>query len=754
MIITTADQLVILEKKLKDSLYIAYDLETSGLNPRKNSIIGIALGTATWQAYIVLQSWSGTELIDVLPKASVAPLLKQLQSKRLIMHNASFDIRFTRAQLNVDLAPALHSDTMLMQHTINENLFSYGLKELGSMYFGSNVTNEKQAMVESIKANGGTGKEFYKADTSLMATYAMQDVALTMRLYNLLGPRLKAESLENFFYKDEVMPLLKEVTIDMEYRGIPVNVPALQQAQTEIVADLKVLEDEIQAEIAPLLTAFNSWYLESKFPYVASNKFFNKLATKIAPPNWPRTATGGYSFSKAELAKAIKKGLVEPDTDLQKYAVDLTLRVPQTLQRELQLEFFKEETGTYPFNLLSKDHLKRLFFGTSTTPSPLKEVPLSKTDKGAPQVNDEFLDLMATKYPWASKLQIYNKLIKLKSTYIERFLEGQEKGIFYPGFSQHKTVSGRYSGDTQQLPRPIEEKDKETVDPRIYKYNNMIRTFFISAPNWSFADFDYDSQEVKVFAHVSGEQAIKNIFKNNEDFYSAVCIAATGLKGYSADKKAENYLGKANKKKRQEAKAYALGLAFNMSAYKLKFELNCSEEEAKKVYNNYFAAYPNLKKWLDNSLKFAMENGYIKTESGRVRRFPGLVQDLSKYGLCLLDGLELWKKYHSTPDIYNFAKARSKVVKNYLNNAANVQIQGLAASITNRSAIATSRALKKEGLEAYICNVIHDQITVHSPDSELEKVMKILENCMENTYKISVPLTAPPSHGKNWAESK
>jgi DNA polymerase I-like protein with 3'-5' exonuclease and polymerase domains len=752
VLIQSKEQIQQLIKQLQTELVVAYDIETNSLNPRSGTIIGIAVAGATWEAYIVLKQWVNNELVSIIPYSDLQYLFAELRKKRLIMHNGSFDCRFTQAQTGIDLTKALYADTMLLQHTLNENLFSYGLKDLAERYFGAAAKDEKNALADSIKANGGSKTEYYKADTTVMAKYAMQDVRLTYKLWKLLDPQLDKEGLRPFFYRDEIMPLYKTVTIAMEARGIPVDVPKLQQASAEINADILRIEAEIQAELEPLLAPFNKWYIETKFPYQASAKFFNKLAERIAPEGWPRTDTGSYSFNKLEVTKAIKKKLIPADTALERYAVTKLDRVPELLQQELQMQLFKEETGEHAFSLTSKDHLKRLFFGYGNTKSLLNEKALSHTDKGNPQVDDEFLEIMATKYEWANKLRTFNRLNKIKSTYIDRVLEAQEDGIFYPQFHQHRTVSGRYSGDTQQLPRPLTAD--EEPNELIRNYNNQIRAFYVSASGWSFADFDYDSQEVKVFAHVSGEQAIKNIFAEGNDFYSSICIMAEGLEGYSANKKADNYLGKVNKAARQRAKAYALGLAFNMSPYKLKFELNCSEEAAQQIYENYFRAFPDLKKWLDSSIQSALQQGYVKTQSGRVRRFPNLVAWYAKYGKALYDGLECWKQYHDSAEIYAYVKSLSKVAKNYLNNSANIQIQGLAASITNRAAIKTAEELKAAGLQGYICNVIHDQITVHCPDTELERCMAILGHCMETAYPISVALPAPPSHGKNFLESK
>lgn len=723
-------------KLLESQLEIAYDTETTGLNVRQASVIGLSCAGEGFSFYVILQEYINGQLVEVLPKSSVTPLLQLLSKRRLITHNGSYDSRITYHYFGIELWSAIYADSMLMAHCLDENKFNYGLKELGAEIFGADSVAERDAMKLSISENGGSKKEYYKADSNLLALYGRKDAELTYRLYKYFKPRLQQQNLWSFFQVDEVMPLYREVTIPLELGGVPVDMPLLLTAQSEIAADLEVIEAEIQTEVAPLLTEFNRWFLNKDYEVKISGPFLQKYA-ELQNAKLPRTKTGAYSFTASNIAKLEECRL--------KQILLKQARLTDSEILETQLAMHADTGAKYMLNILSKHHLKKIFF------EKLGETPLSRTDKGNPQVDDDFLQAMGLKYPWAAKLQLYNRLTKIKGTYIDRFIEGSENGIFYPSFSQHRTVSGRYSGDLQQLSRPLEDGQDH---PLAVKYTNLIRRFFISGDGYTFADFDYDSQEVKVFAHISGEQSIKDIFANGDDFYSAVCIAAEGLQGFSANKKAYNYLGKVNKPARQRAKAYALGLAFNMSPYKLKFELNCSEEEAKRIYDSYFAAYPKLKEWLESSKAFALQNGYIKTEAGRVRRFPSLKRYYAEHGDVLFNGLELWKRYNETPARYERMKEIAGICKNELNNAANVQVQGLASSITNRAAIKTARALKAAGLKARLCNVIHDQLTVLAPDAELEQACQILQNSMETAYKISVPLTAPPSWGKNFAESK
>lgn len=763
-IIETNEAALNLLGKLKPGSKIAFDLETNSLNVRSGIITDIALYDGTNAYNIVHRKWNGTELEEVVSAQVCKLVLGKLAKCKLLTHNGSFDTRFVYHYFNVNLIESIWEDSMLKAHLCDENRFSYGLKELAKEIYGEEAANEKVEMLESIKANGGNAKQYFMADYNIRAKYAMQDVKLTYNLCEHFEKQLVADGLTEFFQK-ETMDLYRHVTIYAELRGIPVDVPYMQKTQTELAEIISKLEDNIYAQIDPLLGPFNKWYIEKNYPFELNQRFKQKLGELMAPELWPKTESGKFSFSAADIKKAkelskteIKKGLTRPllqDSDFENY-VSGKARIPATIINQVQKLLLEEDGIKHFFNLSSKDNLKRLFFGSSTTKSLLNEKPLSTTDKGSPQVDDEFLSAMATKYDWVKLLQRLNSLNKIKSTYVDRFLEEQENGIFYPSFFLHRTTSGRLSSDFQQLPRAISKKEalENDIHETIVDYTNRIRVFFISGENRFFADFDYDSQEVKVFAHVSGDQKIKDIFARGDDFYSSVCIEAEGLTTYSANKKADNYLGDKNKAARQRAKAYALGLAFNMSPYKLKFELNCSEEEAKAIYNSYFKSYPDLKIWLDSSIQKACKEGFMKTEAGRIRRYPELKKYYHMYGPVLFNGLELWKEFHKNPERYAEAKRVSGICKNLVNNAANFQIQGLAASITNRAAIKAALEFKKRGLDAYICALIHDQITVLCEKSSLQETMEVLQWAMETAYEISVKLTAPPSYGKNLAESK
>jgi DNA polymerase-1 len=677
---------------------IAIDTETTGLNTRNDRIIGIGISDQTSGVYITLAKFNNTvgllESTDISVE-SIQRILTQLQAKKLIMFNASFDARMIKSNFGIDLVPVLYCDVLLLKHTCNED-FPLDLKGIGASLFGSDVKAEKEAMKESIKASGGTASEFYKADPVLLGKYCIQDCLLTYRIFNYYSVLLKKEGLESFFYEKEVMPLCREVTIPMESTGVKLDTELMKSDLAAIKEDISEIENRIYSAIDPLLTEFEIWFLNKEFP----------LTTAKGNP----TKVGREAASLGAL--------------------------------EAQREAYAKTGAGHIFNLQSKIHLKKLFFEKLTC------MPLSTTPTGLPQVDEEFLESVAPQYPWVQELITLNKLIKIKSTYIERMLEESEDSIFYPAFKQHGTVSGRYSGDIQQLPRPIEDSGI------VSKYNNNIRKYIIARQDSVLISCDYNQLEPTIFAHVSGDPALQKIFNDGLDFYSEVAIRTEKLVNVSSDKKAPNYLGKVNKAARQKAKAYALGIAYGMTGYKLHFEIGTDIPTAEQLVKDYLSGFPELDSWIKTSHSKVQSLGKISSQAGRVRHMPQARRIWAEHGARILE--PRYRYAFKDFDDAKFEKLQSDyaVLKNCLNNAVNFQIQSLAASIVSCSSIVLARKFKQLNLKAKIIMSIHDEIVVECDKNETEIVSALMKQVMENIVKLSVPLTTEPKAGQNFFETK
>lgn len=677
---------------INENEYLAFDTETTGLNVRKDSVIGFGVANSVSGFYVPIYKYDVSQgrLISIQDDDKISAILLSLIGKKLIMFNASFDARVTKNNLKVDLLPSLHADAMLLKHTCDEE-YPFGLKEIATKLWGADAKQEKIRMQESIKSNGGRATEYYKADLSLLGSYCVQDAMLTMRIFEHYSVELRRQNLEQFFYMDEVMPLYKEVVIPMETVGIQVNVPLMQQTLEEAKLQLEYLEEKIQSAIAPSLQKFEQWFLNKEYP----------LKTE-----------------KGNLPLWAKQGLT---------------------QRQA---FERDFPNQYMFNLQSKHHLKKLFFDT------MGLEPLSRTPTGLPQVDEDFLEHIKTQVAWVPNLITFNKLNKLKSTYMEGILNETENSRFYPYFKLHGTVSGRLSSDIQQLPRPIEGEG-----PVVY-FTNRIREFIVAKQGHRLLSADYNQLEPTIFSHTSCDDGLQSIFKDGKDFYSEIAIRTEGLEGISSDKKAENYLGKVNKAARQKAKAYSLGIPYGLTGYKLQYELNIPLPVAEQLVLDYLNAFPKLKEWIADSHKQALQTGCVRSQAGRVRHLPTIQRLYRKYGNAITNDLELWKLFNNTPDLYMQAKKDRKVFKNELNNSINFQVQSLAASVMNRASINIMRILKEKSMKSILVLNCHDELVFEVPEDEVQELSRLVKYEMENVVKLAVPLVTEPMIGNTYKECK
>ena len=298
------------------------------------------------------------------------------------------------------------------------------------------------------------------------------------------------------------------------------------------------------------------------------------------------------------------------------------------------------------------------------------------------------------------------------------------------------------------MPKPLEEGDDADV---VINYTNKVRRFLISGDKRVFIDSDYTSLEPHVFASVSEEEGIQEIFNAGEDFYSKIAIRTENIEGVSASKKDDNYLGKVYPARRQKAKAYSLGIPYGMSAYALAKNLDIPQKEADVLVDGYLSGFPKLAAWMNRSRKFATENGFIKNKIGRIRHLPSLKTIHNSIGERILD----WKfrkelaKSHGDEKVMNWYRD----YKNGRNNCINFQIQSLAAGIVNRSAININRQLEKRGIDGWVCAQIHDQLVIDVPEEHAEECRQMVQYEMENVMKLDgVTLKSPAEIAKNMAE--
>lgn len=733
-------------KHIEESDFLAFDTETTGLNVRKDTVIGMSFsGTIGTAYYIARFTWNTeTEKLDrCVSEDKFRMILEKVAKRELIMWNGGYDCKIVKSNFNVDLLKSLAAEGILMKHTVDEDAF-FGLKKTAielQAYLGMDMEKEADEEAQELKANvaknGGSttqkNYEMYKADLDVMGKYACSDADLTLKIAHYYLKELKKQDLEEFFFDKEVMPLYKEVTVQMEEKGLTLNMPMILQARDEIAVDLASLENKVLQSLmaTPEYEMWEKIHISNLFPPKATGKFGQKFVDYFKI-NLPKTKSGKYSMSM--------KNLVDRESE-----VELALLF-NCFDRIIPIDIFNIQKELYLetdkiFNISSKKQMGELVFDY------MNISPLAKTPTGRGKFDDTFIEhLGSLEFEWARILSNYNKLIKIKGTYIDRFLDNHEDGIYYPSFKQHGTISGRFGSDLQQLPRP---KEKGELDEIVLKYNNLIRGFFIAGKDRKFIDSDYVSLEPYVFAHVSGDEGLRDIFRKGHDFYSTIAIATEKLEGVSADKKADNYLGKIDKPARQKAKAYCLGIPYGMSAFALGKTLEISTEDAQILVDGYLGGYPALHKWMIDSENQAKFDGFVRSEIGRVRHLPKVKSIYTKHGTKLMDYKYRNKLIKRHTNRLGKDEA-NKVVnglymdyKNGINNSKNYQIQSLAASIVNKAAVEINRELIKRNIDGWVALQIHDQLVMNVPEEKAEECRVMVQDIMENCYKISLQLLAP-----------
>ena len=760
-----SETLKLMLQHIQESDVIAVDTETSGLNPRKDIVVGWSIsGDEGIGFYIPTQVWNfddgelQLQTIDGTSTETISKnLLKALKGKKLVFHNASFDVQFIKNHFGIDLLPDVWVDTGLLVHTVyEEGAFGFGnpfgLKSIAIMNqeaLGLNVeeaANQEQIeLKESIKKNGGSvtkeSFEIYKADLDILSKYASADTDLTLRICNLYLSKLKEEGLEKFFFEDEVMPIYREVTVPMEAYGVDLDTKLIDKIHTEIVEDQKKNKEIVMKSLLAI-PEVKEWVVATSmesYPVSHKGNWAQRLVQRYSLPLPKSEKTGKYSLT----AKYINE---LEDSNVKEFLLTGDAALIEDVEKaRISMALWKESNDGDYINIQSKKHLGEIVFGYMGIKP---KVSGANTKSGRAKFDMNMVEDLAKEYPWAENLRVYNKLLKIKSTYVDRFRDRQQDGRYYFYFKQNGTVSGRYGSDAQQLPKPLEKGEDA---PILMKYVNIVRAFLIAGKGRKVIDADYESLEPHCFASVSGDKGLQEIFEKNWDFYSTVAIKTEKLEGVSADKNADNYLKKLDPVKRNTAKAYSLGIAYGMEAYALGRTLNVDQKTAQELVNGYLDGFPQLKEWRERSRQQAKEKGRIQNYVGRIRHLPRVKKVYDKFGDRMMD----WRFRKELEPTYG----KEQVMKAYrdyrngLNNCLNFQLQSLAAAVVNRAALGINRKAEELGIDARVQAQVHDQLIINCDEKDVEMFAPYVQEIMESTTKLpGVTLKAPPEIANNWRD--
>jgi DNA polymerase I-like protein with 3'-5' exonuclease and polymerase domains len=447
------------------------DTETNNKQEKLAKLFGISLAFNDKRAfYIVWRDVNGRDLWSLSYQSRIAQWLVNIcKNRKLIGHNLIYDLLVLEYNLNVNLEQYVGCDTLLLKHTLDE-LKPHGLKPTCQKLFGSWAIGPQEELYQSIKNNGGKvtkeNTEIWKADTKILAEYSCWDCILTYLLYMHFLPQLKTEGLEDFFFKQEVMPLFF-VTLNMKRQGFHIDVPHFQQLKQELTTELTKLEEELMLEINPQVSEYIQELLKEEFPLNHRGNFPKALAEIVKIPLPINTKTNKVSTSAKELDKLSKsypqyygfyewiKGKTDLPLEYNKYILE---------SRELLFKN-KNPDKKYLFNLKSNQDLAHWIFDV------LGYEPLEKTPTGDRKLDDDLLESIKSDNPTFNKLITYKKLGKLLQTYVKGILECKIENKIYASMHQTGTVSGRYSciSEGQLVSCPGGDKSIEQI-----KINDLV----------------------------------------------------------------------------------------------------------------------------------------------------------------------------------------------------------------------------------------------------------------------------------------
>ena len=350
----------------------------------------------------------------------------------------------------------------------------------------------------------------------------------------------------------------------------------------------------------------------------------------------------------------------------------------------------------HEFNINSPKQLGQVLFDELMLPS-------GKKTKTGWSTNADVLEKLQGKHPIVDQVLEYRMLTKLKSTYADGLLKViSPDGRIHTNFQMTVTATGRLSSTEPNLQNiPVRKQ-----------LGAQIRKMFVASPGMCLVDADYSQIELRLLAHISGDETMRDAFLSGEDFH-----AVTAANVFNVP------LKEVTPTLRSRAKAVNFGIVYGISAYSLAQDIGVWPSEAKAYMDAYLEKYHGVRDYMKSIVEQAREDGYVSTLYGRRRSLPELKSSN-----------------------FNTRSFGERV-------ALNMPIQGTAADIIKLAMVNVARRLKEEDLRAKLILQVHDELIVECPEDEAERVREILKTEMEHTADLAVPLTVDAHIGHSWAEA-
>lgn len=565
-----------------------------------------------------------------------------------------------------------------LEYKIIENIDDLKLKEKVSAYLEISETNYHNADIygmslydgenvyyvpfEVLKENKNVldGKEIY--------TYDLKKMIVSLNKYdidikNCTFDAMIAGYILNYNVKDDIAYLANTFNYDITLFD---NFKKEKNMSTEALADLTVKK--------------------AKFIYDIKDEFINKMKEEEQLElfsNIEMKLSSVLASMEIEGVRVDTKVLDEMGENINKKLDELTSEI---------YNYAGEE-----FNIQSPKQLGEILFEKL-------EIPYPKKKKTSYSTAREILDKIVDYHPIVEKIIEHRTLNKIYTTYIVGIKNCvKEDGKLHTIYTQTLTRTGRLSSIEPNL---------QNIPIR-YKEGKEIRKAFIPEENSVFLSSDYSQIELRMFAHMSGEQNLIDAFKHHLDIHTK-----TAMDIYHVSK------DEVTKNMRRDAKAVNFGIIYGISSFGLAEDLGVDIKTAKKFLDNYLETFPGIKNYMDKVIKNAYETGYVKTIMNRKRKID-----------------ELYNTNH-------MIKVQGERM------ALNTPVQGSSADILKKAMIDIYNEFNRLNLKSKMILQVHDELIFNVKTDELEKVKEIVINFMENAYKLNVPLEVDVEIGKNWYDAK
>ena len=565
-----------------------------------------------------------------------------------------------------------------LEYKIIENVNDLKLKEKVSAYLEISETNYHNADIYGMSLYDGENAyyvpfEVLKENKNILDgkeiyTYDLKKMIVSLNKYdidikNCTFDAMIAGYILNYNVKDDIAYLANTFNYDITLFD---NFKKEKNMSNEALADLTVKK--------------------AKFIYGIKDEFTNKMKEEEQLElftNIEMKLSSVLASMEIEGVRVDTKVLDEMGDNINKKLDELTSEI---------YNYAGEE-----FNVQSPKQLGEILFEKL-------EIPYPKKKKASYSTAREILDKIVDYHPIVEKIIEHRTLNKIYTTYIVGIKNCvKEDGKLHTIYTQTLTRTGRLSSIEPNL---------QNIPIR-YKEGKEIRKAFIPEEDSVFLSSDYSQIELRMFAHMSGEQNLIDAFKHHLDIHTK-----TAMDIYHVSK------DEVTKNMRRDAKAVNFGIIYGISSFGLAEDLGVDIKTAKKFLDNYLETFPGIKNYMDKIIKDAYEKGYVKTIMNRKRNID-----------------ELYNTNH-------MIKVQGERM------ALNTPIQGSSADILKKAMIDIYNEFNRLNLKSKMILQVHDELIFNVKNDELEKVKEIVINFMENAYKLNVPLEVDVEIGKNWYDAK